>query len=67
MATMGQEMKNLVSDLQEHRVIAVERNRRTVDPNQKRKRNATRICNYCRTNGHTTSWCRMKIREEQLK
>ena len=55
MATLGQEMKNLRSELQEHRVNAVERNSRTVDPNQKGRQNATRFCNHCRTNGHTPS------------
>ena len=35
MATLGQEMKNLRSELQGHRVNAVEGNSRTVDPNQK--------------------------------
>ena len=63
MATLGQEMKNLRSELQEHRVNAVEGNSRTVDPNQKGRQNATRFCNYCRTNGHTPSWCRKKIRD----
>ena len=67
LATFGQEMKNLRSDLQEHRVNAVEGNSRTVDPNQKRRQNATRFCNYCRTNRHTPSWCRKKIRNEELK
>ena len=37
MATLGQEMENLRLELQEHRVIAVELNPRTVDPNRKRK------------------------------
>ena len=67
MATLGQEMKNPRSELQEHRVNAVEGISRTVDPDQKGRRNATRFCNYCRTNGHTPSWCRKKIREEELK
>ena len=35
MATLGQEMKNLRSELQVHRVDAVEKNPRTVDPKQK--------------------------------
>ena len=35
MATLGQEMKNPKSELQEHRVNAVEGNPRTVDPNRK--------------------------------
>ena len=55
LATLGQEMKNLRSELQEHRVNAVEGNSRTVDPNQKGRQNATRFCNYCCTNGHTPS------------
>ena len=67
MATLGQEMKNLRSELLEHRVNAVEGNSRTVDPNQKGRQNATRFCNYCRTNGHTPSWCRKKIQDEELK
>ena len=33
MATLGQEIKNLQSELQEHRVDAVEGNSRTIDPN----------------------------------
>ena len=40
MATLGQEMKNLRSDLQEHRVNAVEGNPRTADPNQRGRQNA---------------------------
>ena len=61
-------MKNLRSELQEQRVNAVEGTSRTADPNQKKRRqNATWFCNYCRTNGHTPSWCRKKIRDEELK
>ena len=67
MATLGQERKNLRSELQEHRINALEGNSRTVDPNQKGRQNATGFCNYCRTNGHTPSWCRKKIRDEELK
>ena len=66
-ATLGQEMKNLRSKLREHRVNAVEGNPRTVDPKQKGRQNATRFCNCCRTNGHTPSWCRKKIRDEKMK
>ena len=54
MASLGQEMKNLRSELQEHRVNALE-NPRQPDPNQKGQQNALRFCNYCRTNGHTPS------------
>ena len=67
LAKLGQEMKNLRSELQEHRVNAVEGNSRTVDPNQKGRQNATRFCNFDRTNGHTPSWCRKKIRDEELE
>ena len=67
MATLGQEMKNLRSELQEHRVNAVQGTARAIDPNQKGRQNATQFCNYCRTNGHTPRWCRKKIRDEELK
>ena len=67
LASLGQEMKNLRTELQEHRVNAVEGTSKPVDPNQKGRQNATRFCNYCRTNGHTPSWCRKKIRDEELK
>ena len=66
MATLGQEMKNLRSELEEHRINTVERNPRTVNPNQKGRQNATRFCNYCRANGQAPSWCRKKIRDEEL-
>ena len=55
MATLEQEMKNIRSELQEHRVIAVEGHPRTVDTNQKRKQIATRFFNYYHKNGHTPS------------
>ena len=60
-------MKNLRSELQEHRVNPVEGSTRTVDPDEKVKLNATQFCNYCRTNGHTASWCRKTIRDEEQK
>ena len=65
MDTLGQEMNNLQSEQQEHRVSALEANLRTVDSNQKGSQNAARFCNYCRPNGHTPSWCRKKIREDK--
>ena len=58
MATLGQEMKNLQSELQDHRVNAVEGTSRAVDPNQNGRQNAARFCQYCRTNGHTRSAAR---------
>ena len=50
LASLGQEMKNLRTELQEHRVNIVEGTSKPVDPNQKGRQNATRFCNYCRTN-----------------
>ena len=67
MATLGQEMKNPRSELQEHRVDTVEGTTQAVDPNQKGRQNGTRFWIYCRTNGHTPSWCRKKIRDGELK
>ena len=66
LASLGQEMKNLRSELQEHPIIALE-NPRQPDPNQKRRQNATQFCYFCRTNGHTPSWCRKKNRDEEVK
>ena len=51
LALLGQEMKNLRSELQEYRVNALE-NPGQPDPNQKDRQTATRFCNYCRANGH---------------
>ena len=67
MASLGQELKNLRTELMEHRVNALEGNQRPVEPNQKGRQNATRFCGYCRTNGHTPSFCRKKIRDEEIK
>ena len=67
MASLGQELKNLRTELKEHLVNALEGNQRPVDPNQKGRQNATRFCGYCRTNGHTPSFCRKKIRDEEIK
>ena len=67
MASLGHEMKNLRSELQEHRVNVVEGTSKPLDPNLKSRQNATRFCNYCRTNGHTPICCRKKIRDEELK
>ena len=59
-------MKNLRSELKEHRVNALE-NTHQPDPNQKGRQNATPFCNYCRTNGHTPRWRRKKIQDEEVK
>ena len=67
MASLGQELKNLRTALEEHRVNAVEGNQKPIDPNQKGRQNATRFCGYCRTNEHTPNYCRKKIRDEKIK
>ena len=67
MASLGQELKNLRTELKEHRINALERNQRPADPNQKGRQNATRFCGYCRTNGHTPNYCRKKMRDEEIK
>ena len=36
-------------------------------PIQKGKQNAKMFCGFCRTNGHTPSFCRKKIRDEEVK
>ena len=67
MASLGQELKNLRTELKEHRINALEGNQRHVDHNQKGRQNATRFCGYCRTDGHTPSFCRKKMRDEEVK
>ena len=67
MASLGQELKNLRTELKEHRINALEGNQGSVDPNQKGRQNATKLCGYCRTNGHTPSYCRKKVRDEEIK
>ena len=66
LASLGQKMTNLRFELQEHRFNALQ-NPRQPDVNQKGGQNATRFCNFCGSNGHTPSWCRMKIRDEEVK
>ena len=67
MASLGQELKSLRTEFKEHRINALEGNQRPVDPNQKGRQNATRLCGYCRTNGHTPNYCRKKIRDEEVR
>ena len=66
MATLGQEKEDLRSELQEQRIRAVEKNSSPVDPNQRKRQNATQFCNQCRTNGQSPSWYRKKIRDKKL-
>ena len=67
MASLGQELKSLRTELKEHRINALEGSQRPVDPNEKGRQNITRFCGNCRTNGHTPSYCRKKIRDEEIK
>ena len=47
LAALGQEMRNLRVELQEHGVIAMEGNSRARAPTQKGKQKIVRFCNYC--------------------
>ena len=67
MASLGQELKNLRTELKEHRINALEGNERPVDPNQKGGLKATKFCGFCRTNGHTPNFCRKKKRRCGMK
>ena len=60
LATLGQEIKNLRSELKEYHVNAVAVTSRTFHPNQQGRQKTTRFCNYCHENGHTLNWCRKK-------
>ena len=66
MASLGQEMKNLRSELQEHRVNALDKSRQP-HFKQNGRHNATRFCNYCHINGHTQNWCRRRMRDEEIR
>ena len=66
-ASLGQELKNLRTELKEHRVKALEGNQKPIDSHQKGRQNAARFCRYCRTNGHTPNYYRKKMRDEEVK
>ena len=61
LASLGKEMKNLRTELQGQRVIALEGTSKPVDPNQKGRQNATRFCGSCRTSGHTQAGVAIKF------
>ena len=67
MASLGHELKNLRTEVQEHRVNVLERNQKPIDLNQKGRQNLTRFCGYRKPNGHTPSFCRKKILDEGVK
>ena len=67
LATVGQEIKSLRSELKEYHVNAVAVTSRTFHPNQQGRQKRTRFCNYCHKNGHTLNWCRKKMRDEEVQ
>ena len=69
LATLGQQMKNLRTDLQEQRVKAVAGASKPADSNQK-SNVKTKCCSILSLMPHqwtNPSWCRKKIRDEELK
>ena len=64
---LATEMRNLRVELQEHRVIAKERDPRARALNQKEKQKTVRFCSYCQMKGHTPKWCRKKMRDEEIR
>ena len=64
---MRQKMRNIRTELQEHRVNCMEGNFRPLAPTQKGNQKTVRFCNYCHKNGHTTNWCRKKMRDEEIR
>ena len=67
LTTMRREMRNLQTELQEHRVNCMEGISRPWAPNQKEKQKTVRFCSYCQKKGHTPKWCRKKIRDEEIR
>ena len=66
LASLGQELKNLCSELQEYRVNALE-NSPQPNSNQKGRQNAKMFCNYCHTNEHTPNSCRKRRQDEDIR
>ena len=56
LATLGQEIKNLRSELKEYHINAVAITSQTFHPDQEGRQKLTRFCNYCHKNGHTLNW-----------
>ena len=67
MATLGQEIKNLPSELKEYHVNAVAITSGIFHPNQQGRQKLTRFCNYCHKNGNTLNWFRKKMRDEEVR
>ena len=67
LATLGQEIKSLRSELKEYHVNVVAVTSRIFHLNQQGRQKTTRSCNYCHKNGHTLNWCRKKMRDEEVR
>ena len=67
LATLGKEMQNLRTEIQEHRIKALVGTSRPIDPNQERRQNGIQVCNYCSSNRHTLNWRRQKILDKGPK
>ena len=67
LATMRQQMRNLRTELQEHRVNSMEGNFIPWAPTQKGNQKTVRFCNYCHKNPHTPKWCRKKMGDEEIR
>ena len=67
LATLGQEIRKLRSDLKEYHVNAVAMTSRTFHSNQRGRQKLTRFCNYCHKKGPTLNWCRKKMRDEEVR
>ena len=67
LATLGQEIKNIRSELKEYHVNVVAITTRTFHPDQQGRQKLTRFCNYCHKNGHTLNWSREKMRDEEVR
>ena len=67
LATDGQEIRNLRSDLNDYHVNAVAVTSRTFHPDQNGRKKPTWFCSYSQKNGHTLIWCRKKMRDEKVQ
>ena len=66
-ASLGQELRNLWTELKEHRINTLEGNQKPIVPEHKGRQNATKFCGYYRTNGQNPKYCRKKIGDEGVK
>ena len=64
---LGQEIRNLGSDLKKYHVNAVAMTLRTFRSDQQGRQKLTRFCFYCHKKGDTLSWCRKKMRDEEVR